>query len=403
MLSDAFGASSASGVAVSEEGSLRNTAVLACVRLLANSTAMLPLPVFRRVQRGKVREYGHPLYALLQEQANPEMTAFELRRWLMVGVLLWGNGYAEIEWSDAGALTALWPLRPDRMGVERRAGTLVYHYWTASGQRVELPDYRILHLRGLTGDGLLGYSVVRELMRESIGLGLATQEFGARFFGNGARPGLIVRHPGTLSDKAMANLRSSWSSAHEGLSNAHRVRILEEGMDVTTLGIPPEESQFVETRRLQVTEIARAFGVPPHLIGDLDRATFSNIEHQGIEFGQYSLYPYLRQIEQMVNVKCLTTEERRYLFVEHVTEALVRTDIKTRYEAHQIAIQNGWMTRNEVRALENLNAVKGGDTFLMPLNMTVVGQDGNGENGARSLDAQVEDTEHEEAAWNGAV
>lgn len=367
-----LGGVSATGVSVSEEGALHNTAVLACVRLLANSTAMLPLPVYRRIKRGKAREYSHPLYPLLQDQANPEMSAFELRRWLMVGTLLWGNGFAEIEWSESGQVVALWPLRPDQMGVERRGGALIYHYWLPTGGHVELPAYRVLHLRGLTGDGLLGYSVIRELMRESVGLGLATQEFGARFFGNGARPGIVLTHPGQLSDKAMANLKASWASTHEGLSNAHRLRILEEGMKVETIGIPPDEAQFLETRKFQVTEIARAFGVPPHMVGDLDRATFSNIEHQGIEFGQYSLYPHLAQIEQAINNKCLTADERRYLFVEHVTAALVRTDIKTRYEAHQIAVQNGWMTRNEVRALENLNAVEGGDTFLIPMNMQLV-------------------------------
>ena len=377
VISAGFGAASASGVAVSEESSLRQATVLACVRLLANSTAMLPLPVYRRIKRGKVREYSHALYPLLQEQANPEMTAFELRRWLMQGVLLWGNGYAEIEWSPAGQVVAFWPLHPGQMTVMRRNGAVVYSYTLANGRVAELPAYRVLHLRGLTGDGLVGYSVIRELMRESVGLAAAMQEFGARFFSNGARPGLVVTHPGQLSDKALKNLQASWSSAHEGLSNSHRVRILEEGMKAEPLGIPPDEAQFLESRKFQVTEIARAFGVPPHLIGDLDRATFSNIEHQGIEFGQYSLYPYLRQIEQAINARCLTADERQYLFVEHVTEALLKTDIKTRYEAHVMAIQNGWMTRNEVRAIENLNAVAGGDTFLVPLNMTEVGTTDN--------------------------
>lgn len=377
ILSAGLGAVSSSGVAVSEESSLRQATVLACVKLLSNSTAMLPLPVYRRIKRGKVREYSHPLYPLLQEQANPEMGAFELRRWLMQGVLLWGNGYAEIEWSPDGQIVAFWPLHPGQMSVMRRNGVIVYLYTLPDGRRVELPAYRVLHLRGLTGDGLVGYSVIRELMRESVGLAAATQEFGSRFFSNGARPGIVVTHPGQLSDKAMRNLQASWSSAHEGLSNAHRVRILEEGMTITTLGIPPNEAQFLETRKFQVTEIARAFGVPPHMVGDLDRATFSNIEHQGIEFGQYSLGPHLTQIEQAINAKCLTAEERRYLFVEHVTAALVKTDIKTRYEAHVMAIQNGWMTRNEVRAIENLNAVEGGDSFLIPLNMTEVGTTNN--------------------------
>lgn len=367
------GSATASGVFVGEESSLRLTPVLAAIRILSNSVAMLPLPVYRRIRGGKVREYSHPLYRILQEQANPEMTAFELRRWLMQGAVGWGNGYAWLEWGADGELQGMWPMRPDRTTPVRRDGLLVYRYTLESGLTTELPAYQVLHVRGMTLDGLEGISPIRQLMREAIGLGLAAQEFGARFYSNGARPGGVLEHPGQLTDKSRKNLKESWAGSHQGVANAHRMRILEEGMKYHEIGIPPDEAQFIETRKFQVTEIARAFGVPPHLLGDLDRATFSNIEHQAIEFAQYSLQPWMTQIEQAVNAKCLVGPEEKYLFVEHVTEALVKTDIKTRYEAHQIAILTGFETPNEARAAENRNPLTGGDVLLQPLNMAPLG------------------------------
>lgn len=369
------GSRSAAGVVVSEESSLRNTAVLACVRILSNSTAMLPLPVYRRLQpRGKERAPEHPLYAVLSERANPEMTAFELRRWLMQHVLLYGNGYAEIEWSAGGQVRELWPLLSSRMEIERRQGALVYKYTLPSNKVIELPAWRVLHLRGMSGDGVQGYSIVRQMMNEAVGLGLATQEFGARFFGNGARPGIVLEHPGVLSDKALAHLQASWASAHEGLSNAHRLRILEEGMKANTVSVPPEEAQFLETRKFQVTEIARAFGVPPHLIGDMERATFSNIEHQYMEFLQFSVGPWLEQIEQAIHAQLMRPAERKTYFVEHVRQAMLQADTTTRYQAYALGRQWGWLSVNDVRELENMNPVEDGDIYLTPLNMVEAGE-----------------------------
>jgi HK97 family phage portal protein len=363
------GARSTAGVVVSEEGSLRNTAVLACVRILSNSTAMLPLPVYKRLSVGKERATDHPLYSVLQEQANPEMTAFELRRWLMQWALLYGNGYAEIEWTQSGQVAALWPLTSAQMTVERRGGAVIYKYTLPSGQTVDLPSWKVLHLRGMSGDGLVGYSVIRTMMMEAIGLGLATQEFGARFFGNGARPGIILEHPGTLSDKAYGHLKASWTSEHEGLSNAHRLRILEEGMKASTVAVPPNEAQFLETRKFQVTEIARAFGVPPHLIGDMEKATFSNIEHQYMEFLQFSLGPWLKQIEQTIHVQLMRPLERKRYFVEHVRDAILQADTTTRYQSYALGRQWGWLSVNDIRALENMNPVDDGDQYLVPMNM----------------------------------
>jgi len=374
------GARSAAGVYVSEESSLRNTAVLACVRILSQSTAMLPLPVYRRLQpRGKERAPDHPLYPLLMEQANPEMTAFELRRWLMQHVLLYGNGYAEIEWSNGGQARALWPLVSAQMRVERRNGALVYFYTLPAGKTIELPAWKVLHLRGMSGNGVIGFSVVRQLMSEPIGLGLAMQEYGARFFGNGARPGIVLEHPGTLSDKAFKNLMTSWSNAHEGLSNAHRLRILEEGMKVNVLSVPPEEAQFLESRQFQVTEVARAFGVPPHLIGDLARATFSNIEQQSMDFLQYSVGPWLTQIEQTVHAQLMRASERKTYFVEHLRDAILQADTETRYRAYSVGRQWGWLSANDIRERENMNPIEDGDVYLSPMNMAPAGEEPDAE------------------------
>ncbi len=376
------GARSSAGVAVSEDSSLRNTAVLACVRILSNSVAMLPLPVYRRLApRGKERATEHPLYALLNEQANAEMTAFELRRWLVQHVLLYGNGYAEIDWTPGGQVRALWPLLSAQTRIERVGGALQYHYTLPNGRTITLPAWRVLHLRGLTGNGVEGYSVIRALMHEAVGLGLATQEYGARFFGNGARPGIVLEHPGVLSDRAYKRLQESWASAHEGLTNAHRLRILEEGMRVNTISVPPEEAQFLETRKFQVTEIARAFGVPPHLIGDMERATFSNIEHQYMEFLQFSLGPWLKQIEQTIHAALMRRAERQEYFVEHVRDAILQADTTTRYQAYALGRQWGWLSVNDIRELENMNPVADGDEYLVPLNMAPAGEDA-GQRGA---------------------
>jgi HK97 family phage portal protein len=255
----------------------------------------------------------------------------------------------------------------------RRNEQIVYRYTYENGQNVDLPAYQVLHIRGLTLDGLAGLSPVRQLMREAVGLGLAAQEYGARFYQNGARPGGVLEHPGALSEKARANVLASWTGAHQGVGNAHKLRILEEGMKYHAITIPPNEAQFLETRKFQVSEIARAFGVPPHMIGDLDKATFSNIEHQAIEFAQYSLQPWMTQMEQAINAACLWGEDERDLFVEHVSEALVKTDILTRYKAHQLAILTGFETPNEARVMENRNPLPGGDVLLQPLNMAPMG------------------------------
>jgi len=377
----AGGYDTASGVDISPSTALQITAVFACVRILAETVASLPFPVYRRMtDGGKRRAMEHPLYAILHDLANSEMTSYDLRETMMGHLCTWGNAYAEIEIDRAGRVRGLWPLRPDRMTVKRENGRLRYLY------RLPVPDQQgrfehpftpeqIFHLHGLGFDGLTGYDPI-SLAREAMGLAKSSEGFGARFFGNDARPGVVLEHPGRLSDEAHKRLSDSWESRHQGLDKSHRVAILEEGLNLKEVGIPPENAQFLETRKFQVTEIARFFRIPPHMLADLDRATFSNIEHQSLEFVTFTLMPWLSRWEMGVYRDLLMPSERQTYFAEFLVDGLLRGDIKSRYEAYSIARQNGWMSANDVRLRENMNPIDGGDVYLVPLNMVPADQVG---------------------------
>lgn len=360
-------APTASGITVTPDTALRNTAVLAAVRVLSESVASLPLLTYERVDRGKRRAPEHWLYTLLHDAPNPEMTAFEWRELGMVHLTLWGNFYNEIEFNRAGRPVALWPLRPDTMTIVREGTGLVYRYAFGS-QSYDLPAERVFHVRGMGGDGIRGYSLV-SLAREAIALGLAAQEFGSRFFGNGAVPGIVLQHPGDLGDEAYKRLKNSWNERHQGLEGAQRVAILEEGMTVEKIGIPPEDAQFLATRQFQVSEVARMFRIPPHMLMDLERATFSNIEHQAIDFVVHTLRPWLVRWEQAIGRQLLTPAELKRYVVEFLVDGLLRGDTVSRFQAYSIGRQWGWLSANEIRAFENANPVEGGDEYLVPMNM----------------------------------
>lgn len=368
------GMGTAAGVDVTPDSSLGYSAVFACVRVLAEDVASLPLILYRRARpRGKNRATEHPLYGLLHDLPNPEMTSLEMRETLMGHLALWGNAYAEKAFDRAGRVIELWPLRPDKMRPRRgRDGALVYEYRLPSGEMRTLSAVQVMHLRGLGGNGIVGYSPIT-MARNAVGLGLAAEEFGARFFGNGARPQLVLIHPGQLSPEGQENLRSSWNRQHEGLQRSHRVAVLEEGISVKEVGIPPEDAQFLQTRRFQVNEIARIYRVPPHKVGDLEYATFSNIEHQGIEYVVGTLRPWLVRWEQAISRDLLTEQERGTYFAEHLVEGLLRGDTISRYQAYATGRQNGWLSANDVREMENMNPIDGGDEYLSPLNMVVAG------------------------------
>lgn len=359
----------AAGIRVNEQTAMQFSAVFRAVELISSSVAMLPIHLYRHGENDQRERIRSPLSRLLNFQPNPEMDAFAFRQAMQAHVLTWGNGYAEIERANDGSPLSLWLLPPHRVSPQRTVEGSLY-YETPFGP---IPSDDMLHLAGLGYDGVVGYSVIR-MAKEAVAMGLATERYGAKFFGGGSRPGGVLETPKRLSDAGMRNLRESWERLHGGPDNAHRTAILEEGMQWKQVGIPPEDAQFLETRKFQVNEIARWYGLPPHMLGDLDRATFSNIEHQSLEYLTYTLGPWLRRWELRCALKLLRPIEHDTHYFEHLPDALMRTDINSRYTAYSVGRNNGWLSVNDIRKRENLEPVAGGDAYLMPLNMTPVGK-----------------------------
>lgn len=361
-----------SGVSVTPDTALTYSAVLSCIRILSETVGTLPLILYKRqMPRGKHRATTDWRYGMMHDAPNPRMTRFEYVTTVMGHLTGWGNHYSERQLNGAGRTIALWPLRPDRMVVEGSVVTgLTYRY-----EDIPLHENQVLHLRGMGSDGIRGYSVLR-LAREDVGLGLATREYGSRWFGNGARPTVVLEHPGKISKDAQERLLTGWREKHEGLSNAHRVAILEEGMKIETIGIPPEDSQFLQTRKFQRVEIAAMFRVPAYMIGEMEGAIKSNVEQQSMDLWQ-SVMAWLVCIEQRCALSLLSPKERETLFFEFLVDSLVRADIETRYKAYATGVQWGWLNRDEVRDRENLNPIPGGvgEIYWQPLNMVPLGQE----------------------------
>lgn len=371
------GPPSLSGVMVNEETAMTNTAVFAATRIISETVASLPFMTYKRIKTGgKERAPTHPLYKVLHDLANEDMTAFTFWNTLIGHAVTWGNAFAEIEWDNYGRVKALWPLLPNQTSVERKLDGSIWYHTTIprTGQTMALPAYRVLHIPGLGFDGLVGYSVI-SMHREAIGLAIATEKYGASYFGNGARPGAVLEHPGNLSDPAQKRLRDGWNEMHQGLEKQHRIAILEEGLTYKQIGLPPEDSQFLETRKFQVTEVARMFRVPPHKLGDLERATFSNIEHQSIEFVVDSIRPWLIRTEQEVKRKLLSTSQDEGFFAEFLVDGLLRGDAKTRNEALQIQRQNGIINADDWREIENMNPQEGGQGKKYLVNSAMIAVD----------------------------
>lgn len=366
------GSQTAAGVSVTESTAMNFSAVYRAVSLISSSVSTLPLHVYETLPDGERQPAkDHPLDYLLNEEPNPEMDAATFRETVQGHVLTWGNGYAEIERGGGNQPLALHPLAPDCVTPKRIGGKLFYEVRSSNGNSRDLPAESILHIPGLGYDGLVGYSPVR-MACQSIGLGMAAEEFGARFFGKGTHLGGIITRPVQTpwKDDAAKRFRSDFAAWHEGVGKSHKIAVLEDGMQWQKLGIPPNEAQFLETRKFQVTEIARWYGIPPHLLYDLDRATFSNIEQQGIEFLTYCLRYWLKKWERCVKRSLLSTADKPRYYVEHVTDDLVRADISARYNAYNLGRTGGWLSINDIRRRENMNPVPGGDVYLQPLNMT---------------------------------
>lgn len=369
---------STSGKVVTERSAMQMTAVYSCVRILAEAIAGLPLHLYRyRDDGGKEKAIDHPLYLLLHDEPNPEMSSFVFRETLMTHLLLWGNAYAQIIRNGKGEVVALYPLMPNKMSVDRDSdGHLYYTYQRsneealiAEGTKVVLSPKDVLHIPGLGFDGLVGYSPIA-MAKNAIGLAIATEEYGSKFFANGATPSGILEYPGTV--KNPEKVRDSWTRGFSGSGNAHKVAVLEEGMKYTPISISPEQAQFLETRKFQINEIARIFRVPPHMVGDLDKSSFSNIEQQSLEFVKYTLDPWVVRWEQSIQRTLLQDEEKPRYFVKFNLEGLLRGDYQSRMNGYATARQNGWMSANDIRELENLDRIppeSGGDLYLINGNM----------------------------------
>ena len=367
-----------SGKAVTERSAMQMTAVYSCVRILAEAIAGLPLHVYRYTKDGgKEKAIDHPLYLLLHDEPNPEMSSFVFRETLMTHLLLWGNAYAQIIRNGKNEVVALYPLMPNKMTVDRdENGHLYYTYYRGGDEAIKNKEYAVvlkpsdvLHIPGLGFDGLVGYSPIA-MAKNAIGMAIACEEYGAKFFANGAAPGGVLEHPGTIKDPQ--RVRESWQSTFGGSGNANKIAVLEEGMKYTPIGISPEQAQFLETRKFQINEIARIFRVPPHMVGDLEKSSFSNIEQQSLEFVKYTLDPWVVRWEQAFMRSLLMQEEKAEYFVKFNLEGLLRGDYQSRMNGYAIARQNGWMSANDIRELENLDRIpveEGGDLYLINGNM----------------------------------
>ena len=367
-----FGRSTA-GKSVNDRTAMQHTVVYACVRVLSETIAQLPLHVYQYTENGKERVPMHPLYFLLHDQPNPEMTSFVFRETLMSHLLIYGNAYSQIIRNGRGEVIGLYPLMPDKVKVDRdERNRLIYIYSRYDEANPNLKDQgeiiltaeNVLHIPGLGYDGLVGYSPIA-LAKNAIGISLACEEYGSTFFANGASPSGVLEHPGVI--KNLERVREGWQRAYGGTHNAHRICVLEEGMKYTPISIPNNEAQFLETRKFQVEEIARLYRVPLHMIGDLEHATFSNIEQQSLEFVKYTLDPWLVRWEQSLQKSLLSDSEKGQYFIKFNVEGLLRGDYASRMQGYATARQNGWMSANDIRELEDMNRIPaelGGDLYL---------------------------------------
>lgn len=369
---------SSAGKNVNERSAMQMTAVYSCVRILAEAVAGLPLHLCRyKEDGGKERAIDNNLYHLLHDEPNKEMSSFIFRETLMTHLLLWGNAYAQIIRNGKGEVVALYPLMPNKMQVDRDENGELYYIYTRSsdeaktmeGVTVYLTPRDVLHIPGLGFDGLVGYSPIA-MAKNAIGLAIATEEYGAKFFANGAAPSGVLEHPGTIKDPS--RLRENWNSTFGGSANSGKVAVLEEGMKYTPISISPEQAQFLETRKFQIDEIARIFRVPPHMVGDLEKSSFSNIEQQSLEFVKYTLDPWVIRWEQSLSRALLNEDEKRKYFFKFNLEGLLRGDYESRMSGYAVARQNGWMSANDIRELENMDKIpaeEGGDLYLINGNM----------------------------------
>ena len=365
-----------SGEVVNEKSAMQIATVYACVRLLAETMAGLPLHLYQYTddaEQNKIKAKDHPLYKILYRQPNDEMSSFTFRETMMTHLLLWGNAYAQIIRDGRNNVLGLYPLQPDQMEVDRdKQGRIIYIYTAYTD---DVPDLQnktyvfradeIFHIPGLGFNGLIGFSPIA-MMKNALGTAIAVEKYGSSFFKNGAQPSGVLEHPGVL--KNPEKIRENWSDVYGGANNAHKVAVLEEGMQYKPISLPPEDSQFLSTRQFGVNEICRIFRVPPHMVQDLSHATFSNIEHQSIDYVVYTLTPWLSRFEQAITKDLLLPSEQDTYFPRFNVDGLLRGDYASRSSGYASGISNGYLSPNDVRRLENMDLIpaeKGGDDYYL--------------------------------------
>lgn len=373
-LTDLFGGPTNVGINVGPDAAMRTSAVYACVTLLSKIAGSLPLKVYRRKPNGEAIDVPDTLpYYLLHDEPNPVMTSCVWREFLMANVLLAGNAYAAIGRNQANQVIDLFPIPANTVTPQRANGRNRYVIRVSGSEDEILDQADMLHIPGLGYDGLQGRSVITSAARQAVGLALATEEHGARIFSNGAKLGVVLKHPKTLSKEAQARLANQFDQQHAGLSNVAKTLILEEGIDVTNVSMTNEDSQFLESRRFQVEDIARFFGVPPHLIGHTDKQTSwgSGVEQNTLGFLIFTMLPWLTRFEQEFNRKLFP---RSPFYSQFKVQGLMRGDSAARSAYYASGHQNGWLTTNEIRKAEDLPGVPGGDTLFVQTNLAPMQQ-----------------------------
>ncbi len=363
-----LGSPASSGMEVSETSALALTAVYSCVRIISESLAALPLITYRETEDGRRQATDLPIYSILRDQADPNLTSFMMIETIVSHACTYGNGYAYISRNNAGQVMGLTPLDPRYIDVKMTESGRVAYEITGGTVQGALTSEEVLHIRALGQVGLVGYSPIG-LARETIGLGLAAEKYGAAYFGNSGTPSGILSVPGKMSDEAFQNLRRSWEKIHKGSGNSARVALLEAGIDFKPISITPNDAQFLETRRFQVAEIARIFRVPPSMLADLENAgSYGSIGELNRAFVVHTLTPWARRIESEIKSKLLPSAGDVY--AEFSFDHLLRGDLETRFKAYQTGRQAGFLSANDIRAIENLDPLgEIGDKYLTPLNM----------------------------------
>jgi len=364
------GESTITGVNVDEESVYSLSVVYACVNAIAQTIGSLPVILYKRVGNGKERFPKHYLYDLLHDNPNPNILPATFQETIMTNVLTWGNGYAEIEFDNAGRPLAFWPIHASRVKPKLIGKELFYDVYLDT-KTARLPADRIFHVPGLSFNGIEGITPIQK-SREAFGMALATQEHGGRYFKHDASGGLILSHPGRLGKEAHDRMKSEIEEMRSGLDKKFRILLLQDGIKPDKMGLSPQDSQLLEERKFSVNDIARMFRVPPHIIGDLDRATFSNIEHLSIEFLTHCILPWVVKYEQAILRRVVPQYERKEIFAKFLVSGLLRGDIKTRYDAYGVGLDRGFLCVNDVRRMEDMNEVEGGEQYYKALNLAPI-------------------------------